>query len=221
GLRSAPSTGRASSCRSGTSPRPRARRESGAARSRPPGRPAPARGPRRAEASRLEGALDPGGQLCLADLALDPLTDEAAVAPDEVRLREAGDAVLRQHIARTVVHVRVGELEPAQELARVAREVLRVDPHDDHTVAAEVAPGRLESRRLVLARCAPRSPEVEHDDLAAERRERQLPGLVEAREVEVRGRGPPALCQLARDTLVLVDDLPDEQGEQAGDHGDG
>src|SRR5204862_569095 len=108
--RSAPSTGRGWSCRSGTSPRPRARRASGAARRRVQARRAPAPPRRRAGASWRECAPDPGDQLRLADLALYPLTDEPAVPADEVRLGEAGDAVLRQDVPGAVVHVRVGQL---------------------------------------------------------------------------------------------------------------
>ena len=52
----------------------------------------------------------PASQLGRADLARDALADEAAAAVDEERLREAGDAVLREHVPGPVVDVRIGEL---------------------------------------------------------------------------------------------------------------
>ena len=84
-----------------------------------------------------------------------------------------------------------------------------VDADDDDALLAVTLPGGLEARRLRLARRAPRRPEVEHDDLAAQRRELQLPGRVEPRQRELRrGRRPPAAELHA---LVLVDDLPDQE----------
>src|SRR5262249_412625 len=86
-------------------------------------------------ASRCERAPDPGGQLLVADLALYPFADEPAVPSDEVGLGETGHAVLRQDVAGPVVHVRIRQLVPAHERARIAPEVLTV-----HALASAARP---------------------------------------------------------------------------------
>ena len=81
--------------------------------------------------------------------------------------------------------------------------------------------GLLEEGRLVLARAAPRRPEVDDDCLALELGERELlpgTGSIKSLEREV-GR-----CDLVASgksvggsALVIHDDLPDEEAEQRGD----
>src|SRR5262249_42181636 len=69
--------------------------------------------------------------------------------------------------------------------AGVAREVLRVDADEDDAARLPSPRGRLDGARLVLARLAPRRPEVEDDDATAKRRELQLAVPADAVEVEV------------------------------------
>ena len=81
--------------------------------------------------------------------------------------------------------------------------------------AAVLLPRGLQPRRLRLARIAPRGPEVEHDDLAAQRRELRACRCASSRDRSNCGAAAASPRRAARDALVLVDDLPDEQGEQA------
>jgi hypothetical protein len=140
------------------------------------------------------------------------VADEPSFPVDEERLGESGDAVGVLRFARPVVDEWVRDPVGVCKAARVPREVLRVDADNDDAALSPLLPGRLEQRRLALAGHTPRRPEVEHNRLAAERSQLQLPGRVEARQREVRRRA-------LRD-VRLVRELPDQQGEQAGDTGE-
>src|SRR5207253_3627011 len=77
-------------------------------------------------------------------------------------------------------------------------------------------PAALEQRRLLRARVAPGSPEVEHDDLAAQRRERQR-----ARRTEPGQREAGHALGTLQGLRAAVRQLPDEQREQPEDDPDG
>src|SRR5205814_8368782 len=111
----------------GRRPRSRARSGSGAARSRPP----PARGGAPRGALRLERALDARVERVARDRSGD-VRDDLAVAVDAERLRYAGCAVTLVELVAGVVDDGVGEPVVAHERARVAREILVVDPEDNH-----------------------------------------------------------------------------------------
>src|SRR6185437_1048434 len=136
--------------------------------------PAPGREAARRRASRLERALDPGGQLRGAHLADHAVADQQAPAVDEVRLGKPRHPVLRPDLAGAVVDVRIRDAVLADEALRVAGEVLSVDADDDDAPPAVALPGSLQTGRLRLARRAPRGPEVEDDHLPAQRRELEL-----------------------------------------------
>ena len=117
---------------------------------------------------------------------------------------------------------RVRDPELGREALRVADEVLGVDPDEDHVLAAPLPVRGLEAGHLLLARVAPRRPEVDHDRLAAQRRKVDLLARPEARQREV-GRdrvlaGGELRAQVRR---VVVGDLPDEECEEPGHEGHG
>src|SRR6266568_146462 len=91
------------------------------------------------------------------------------LAIDEEGFRHAVDPVVDGDAASRVGRVREAVPELGEKLPRRLFLVLDVDPDDHHALVLVVAPGTLESRSLVIAGGhAPRGPEVEHDDLAAE-----------------------------------------------------
>jgi hypothetical protein len=114
------------------------------------------------------------------------LADDVPAPVEEPRLREAGAAVVGKRRAAPVSHDRVRDAVPLGEPPRVAAEVLRVDTEDDETVGAIALRGRLEQPCFLLARDAPRRPEVEDDRMPAQRAKAQRPLAVQAREREVR-----------------------------------
>src|SRR4029450_9386606 len=98
-----------------------------------------------------------------AHAGLQPLADELAIPRDEEGLRDALDAVVRQRVARPVVHERIAHPVLLRKPPSFAANVVDVHPEDDETLAAIAVPDMLEHRRLLLARDAPRGPEVEDD----------------------------------------------------------
>src|SRR5439155_8044682 len=185
------------------------RRAWGAARWRPPVPPAPAPLPRSPGASRAERGAD----LLVERLARDRpdvVPDDPPSPVDEERLGKAGHAVCAPHLARAVVDERVRQLELLAELARIAVEVLRVDADHDDALRPPVLPCRLEIGRLLLARHAPRRPEVHDDGLAAERRELHVPPAVQARQRETGSRP-------LRQPVAAVGEPPTQQREQRRD----
>src|SRR5437764_13073913 len=138
--------------------------------------------------------------------------DELSAPADEERLRIATQPVgPNDRAAAAVVHNRVAHVVTADEGARVAGEVEYVDAEYHDPAATPAPPGGLEPRRLLLAGDAPGGPEVDHDRLAAQRREAQPAAAVESRQDEVgRGRMFP-LPHRRRHVPVLVCDLPEEQ----------
>src|SRR5438128_4415190 len=75
-------------------------------------------------------------------------------------------------------------------------------------------------RRFLLARRAPRGPEVEHDDLPPQRGEPHVAFAVQPRQDEARGDGSLAVGDRARDAAVsLVRQAPAEDCEQTRDDG--
>jgi hypothetical protein len=140
--------------------------------------------------------------------------DDAAAPVDEERLRVAGDAVVPGQ-REVVGHDRVRDPKTADELERGAAEVLLVDAEEDDVLAGP-APGTLGERAgLARARGAVGLPEVEDDDLAAQRRQAELAVRVDAVTRERRCDDDLALVDLARDlAAALVRDVPDEYSQQ-------
>jgi hypothetical protein len=118
------------------------------------------------------------------------------------------------------VHDRVRDPVTRDEPARVLLEVLRVDAEDDDAAVAVAAPSALEERGLVLTRTAPRGPEVEHDDIPAQRGEREASVAVEPRQRESgRRRGFAGVHPVVeRPPFLGLDDLQAEQDDEADDH---
>lgn len=79
----------------------------------------------------------------------------------------------------------------------------------------------LEQRHLVAAGTAPGGPEVEHDDLPAQRLERQVSLPVQPLEREGGGLRGAAALQLLRHLAVALGDLPDQEAQQRDHDGDG
>jgi hypothetical protein len=100
---------------------------------------------------------------------------------------ETGHPVAGENRAGAVVHDREGQLVPIDEAARVTAEVLCVDPEHDEPPIPVRLPDPLEERCLLLARDAPRGPEVHDDGLALELGKSELPFPVEALERELGG----------------------------------
>src|SRR5262245_44001070 len=170
-LRSARSTGRASSRTPG--------RRSG---TRDPqhsvvSRPSPRQPPR---ARRTRGSRRGGSRERVPDRRLEPDAllfpvdgaregcDDLSLTVDHERLGKARHAVPVDGVAGAVVDQREGELVAPRESAGVGTKVLGVEPDDHETAITVLLPHLLEIWRLLLARAAPRRPDVQHDRLAAE-----------------------------------------------------
>ena len=137
----------------------------------PAGRP---RGPggrelRRAESSRRERLLDRALELFRARLAEDVAVDPSRARDDE-RARDRQPAVVVEDAAGRVAHVRIADAVTREEGTSIAGEIVRVDA-DEGDAPSIALEGRLEARGLALTRIAPRGPEVDDDDLPAQRRE--------------------------------------------------
>jgi hypothetical protein len=130
--------------------------------------------------------------------------DNLPAPVDEERFRQQRDAVLRRRDVVVVVHERVAEAVLAGELARVAGEVVHIHAEHDHLARPALRGGR-ERGRLLLARVAPGGPEVQHDDLPAQRRQLQRPWLADPLQREVRRRLPDR-----RLLAAALGELPDE-----------
>src|SRR5205814_5939657 len=104
------------------------------------------------EASRAQRDPDVAVELGPRDRSGDVLADDVAPAVDEEGLWEARDAVAADDLPRAVVDERIRDLVTLRERPRVAVEVLRVDPEDDHTLSLPARPGSFQIRRLLLAR---------------------------------------------------------------------
>ena len=120
----------------------------------------------------------------------------------------SGDAVaVRRDEPVLVGDDRVRDPVRRDEAARVAGRVVAVDADERRRPCERYCvPELLERRRLRLARPAPRRPEVEHDRLAAERRESRRSRCRSSRWSENAGAGPPIFGG-----GVLVRQPPDEQ----------
>src|SRR5436190_6848597 len=139
-------------------------------RARPPPGPRARRRPRGSRAQRrLERSLELRGVVALVDRPLEVRADEAPAPVDEERLRDARQVVLRADETVVVAHDRVRDAVPADEVARVAGDVVVVDAEHDDTVTAMLLPRSLECGGLGLARAAPGRPEVDDDRLSPER----------------------------------------------------
>src|SRR5438552_6220020 len=158
-------------------------------------------------ASRRERLPDRALELLRAGLAEDVAVDSSRATDDE-RARNRQPAVVVENAAVRVAHVRIADPVTRQEGATVAGEVGRVDADERDPVSIALE-GRLEARGLALARVAPRSPEVDDDDLPAQRREAQRAVTVQALQIEVDRHRPLAVRKLLRDVRsVVLDDLP-------------
>ena len=82
-----------------------------------------------------------------------------------------GDAPGALGVVARVAHVREGQAELGDEVARVLARVLRVEPEEEHAVLLLVR--ALEHLRLGAARIAPGGPEVDHERRAAQLVERR------------------------------------------------
>src|SRR4051794_12298160 len=100
--------------------------------------------------------------------------DEPTAAVDEERLRDTGEAPVVPG-RRGRVDERIREPELLREVPRVAGDVVHVDAEHHDAPARKLLRPALERRRLLLARVAPRRPEVDDDRLAAQRGERHAP----------------------------------------------
>ena len=119
--------------------------------------------------------------------------------------------------ARRIAHVRIADAVSGEEGASIAGEVGRVDADERDPVSIALE-GRLEARGLLLARMAPGGPEVDDDDLPAQRREAQGAVAVQPFQVEVHRHRVLPSVELLRDAVpVVLDDLPDEEPEQQRD----
>ena len=107
----------------------------------------------------------------LRDLAARHRHHVAGLVEDE-GLGQLRRAVLRREVEPVVAQARVGELVLAHEVARRVGVVLVGDAEHRAAAAGQPPLRALEHRRLVLARPAPRRPEVQHHDLAAQLRQR-------------------------------------------------
>ncbi len=132
-------------------------------------------------------ARSPSASIC----AREPL-DGAALAVDHERLGEAGDAEAVLLLALAVVRLRVVEAEALREGAGVVDHVVRVDADEHHAVLLLLGRHGGEQRRLVLARVAPRGPEVDDHDLALVVGQAHAVGARQCRQVERRRRRQPA-----------------------------
>src|SRR5207237_8652713 len=140
----------------------------------------------------------PAPQVGGRDLAGD-VADDAAARVDEKGLRQPGQAVRRPHRVAVVVHDGIADPMLAQELARLPGGVADVDAHHGR-LSGPLVGGRLERRRLLVARVAPGGPEVEDYRLPAQRSQSKVALTVEPAEREVRrGRDVPVV-DLRRDT---------------------
>ena len=137
--------------------------------------------------------------------------DDPSLPVENVRLRHLGDPVAAGDVARAVREHRERQRVRAHEAPRVGVEVVVVDAEEDDAPAAVARPVTLEHGCLALARIAPRRPEVQHDRLPPVGGQRDLAGPLEPAQRE-RGRHRAH----ARGVL-LVDDRPDEEREQARD----
>ena len=147
--------------------------------------------------------------------------DEPAVRPDEERLGEREEAVVVEQVSRAVVHERIRDLVAAGEAAGVRLEVVRVDADHHDSLRPPLPPGSLEPRRFLLAREAPRGPEVQHDRLPTKRLELEAARLVEPFEVERRRLRMLAAAQgVGGPALGVAHDPPDEHREQREDDRD-
>ena len=136
---------------------------------------------------------------------------------DHERLRQPAQAPLAVHRAGVVDD---GEIQPVslRERAGVADVVLAVDADDVELTAVAVRELR-QHRRLVLARAAPRRPEVQHHRLAAGGRERER-AAVQRVQREVRRRRPLAVAQLGRHRRGAGQHALQEHADQQGEQGD-
>ena len=137
--------------------------------------------------------------------------DDPPLPVEDVRLRHLGDPVAAGHVARAVLEHRERQRVRAHEATRVGGEVVVVDAEEDDAAAAVARPVTLEHGGLALARFAPRRPEVQHDRLSPVGGERDLARPVEPVQRE-RGRHRADARR-----VLLVDELPDEEREQARD----
>ena len=175
---------------------------------------------------RLERAVDGGAQpraiLVRVDGA-DERLDDLPLAVEDEGLRESRSrrslrACPRARRRRPGTSGRTARMK----LRASRRKSFASRPTTTSPPRSVLPPDLLEERRLLLARDAPRRPDVEHDRLAPERRERELALLVEPLEREVGrpGRSPRAAAA-ARSPPSSVDERPDEQGEEQRDEPDG
>src|SRR5262249_49886522 len=215
-VRSASSTRRAARGTAGRRAPPRVLPASGASRWQAQAAQARGRQQQRVELSRAEGEglADPLVELLPAGGADDVRRHDAAATVDEERLRVAGDAVVPGQ-REVVGHDRIRDPEAAHELERRAPQILLVDAEEDDVLAGPALRSLGERPGLARARRAVRLPEVEHDDLAAQRCEAELAARVDTVARERRRGDDLALVDLARDlAAALVRDVPDEYSEQ-------
>ena len=129
-------------------------------------------------ASRFERLVDGVAQPCLILVRVDRAddrVDDASLPIDHERLGIPGHAVALRDLAFSVEYERERrDRSAARTGARPSGGPSSRARRTTSAAVAVLAPDLLEVRRLVLARRAPRRPEVDDDGLAAERREREL-----------------------------------------------
>src|SRR5438309_897077 len=135
------------------------------------------------------------------------LVDRADVAPrddtvgaDEVRLGDAKDPVRERDAPVVIDHRGPAHAEIPDVRATVVRRILIEDADDDDVARAVALVHAYERGVLLLARDAPRGPEVEDDDLSRVLRERERRAALEAHERERGG----LLADRARPDVVRV-----------------
>src|SRR4029079_19077823 len=131
----------------------------------PPARPRRARRRARrgaAESCRLaERDLDVALEVFLGERPGDVLADDPPLCVDEPRLWESRHPVVPECRAVLVADDRIRDPRPVDKSLGIDVEVLCIDAENDYALVLVAVPGRLEERRLVLARATPGSPEVE------------------------------------------------------------
>ena len=157
-------------------------------------------------ASRLEREPDARFELLRRSRARDVRRHHAAAPVDEEGLGDPGHAPVAERRADAVADVRVVDAVAAADTPRAARfSVEGVDADEDDALVLPGARGVGDAACLLLARDAVRLPEVDDDDLAAQRGEAQ-PAV--ARRAAAGRASAPAPCGPGRPSARRRAPLP-------------